>query len=276
MIITTKLGQIDYEERGQGYPVLCFHGGHSNCGDTLWHKGFDLRRFRLITPSRPGYGNTPLANFSQPERAAELVNALLDILGIKQLAIIGISAGGLTALAFAGQYPKRVEKLLLLSAVTRQWLKPQDGLYRIGKVLFSPQLEGLIWFMFRSAFWAVPRLMTSVLFNQLSSCPRADFGDQTIRELSEMTKKQRSGQGFSNDLDQQLNRDILTQIRCSTLVVHSKYDKSIPIGMANYAHEQIHGARLQLTDNKWGHLLWVGPESEEITRSIVDFITGEE
>lgn len=70
-IINTRLGDIEYSSFGKGIPILFLHGGHSNCYEKLCHKGFDLTRFQLITPSRPGYGETPLNNKKTPKKAAE-------------------------------------------------------------------------------------------------------------------------------------------------------------------------------------------------------------
>lgn len=58
----TAKGRVEYSITGTGMPVVFLHGGHSNCNETLFHKGFDTRTFSLITPSRPGYGNTPLSD----------------------------------------------------------------------------------------------------------------------------------------------------------------------------------------------------------------------
>ena len=74
------------------------HGGHSNCHETLCHKGFDLEKFQLITPSRPGYGKTPLTNNRTPKQAADLILELLKCLSVDNTIVYGISAGGLTAI----------------------------------------------------------------------------------------------------------------------------------------------------------------------------------
>ena len=50
-IVKTCLGDIEFKLIGKGTPVLFVHGGHSNCNETLCHKGFDLEKFKLITPS---------------------------------------------------------------------------------------------------------------------------------------------------------------------------------------------------------------------------------
>ena len=50
-IIDTDKGQVEYSIVGKEKPVLFLHGGHSNCKETLFHKGFDTNKFQLITPS---------------------------------------------------------------------------------------------------------------------------------------------------------------------------------------------------------------------------------
>ncbi len=118
--ISTPLGQIQYSEVGSGNPVLILHGGHSNAEEDLFQRNLYGEGFRVITPSRPGYGDTPLSDFAQPEAAAELIISLMDSLEIKEFSVLGISADGLTAIQLAAEYLERVSKLLLMSAVTRK------------------------------------------------------------------------------------------------------------------------------------------------------------
>jgi pimeloyl-ACP methyl ester carboxylesterase len=77
-VVNTKFGSIEYSSIGKGTAIVFVHGGHSNCKETLCHKGFDLERYRLITPSRPGYGNTPLGNNRTPRQAADLIIELIN------------------------------------------------------------------------------------------------------------------------------------------------------------------------------------------------------
>lgn len=129
-VINTELGEIEFHSIGKGTPILFVHGGHSNCYETLCHKGFDLEKFQLITPSRPGYGKTSLANNNTPRRAARLFVKLLDHLSIEKVIVYGISAGGPTAIALAATYPERTEKMILASAVSKKWLDRKEKVYR--------------------------------------------------------------------------------------------------------------------------------------------------
>ena len=143
-IIDTKLGAIEYCLTGQGIPVLFIHGGHSNCNDTLCHKGFDLNKYQLITPSRPGYGNTPLNNHKTPGQAADLIMELINYLALDKVVVYGFSAGGLTAIELAANYSSRVEKLILASAVSKEWLDKNGKIYRTAKRMFNPNIQGII------------------------------------------------------------------------------------------------------------------------------------
>jgi pimeloyl-ACP methyl ester carboxylesterase len=122
-IINTDKGQIEYSIVGKGKPLIFLHGGHSNCKETLFHKGFDTNKYMLITPSRPGYGKTPLDDKYTPMKTADLIVALLNYLKIDKVVLYAISAGGLTSIELAARYPERVEKLILASAVSMKMVR---------------------------------------------------------------------------------------------------------------------------------------------------------
>ena len=271
-IIQTKLGQIEYSSIGQGTPIVFFHGGHSNCQETLFYKGYDTARFQLITPSRPGYGQTPLNGHKQPKEAASLIAAMLEKLDLHQVVVVGISAGGLTAIEFAANFPAKVAKLILISAVTKKWLTPQDTVYKQASRMFSPKREKLSWRLFRTFFSLFPRQMTKVLFKQLSTQKGHKITQQEIADVKEMAFKQSSGEGFITDLDQDIAPSTISKIECPTLVMHSKNDHSVDIVMAHHAHEKIKQSILKVYDNQWGHLLWVGVDNELPIKDLNDFL----
>jgi pimeloyl-ACP methyl ester carboxylesterase len=78
-VINTKIGEIEYCSVGQGIPIVFIHGGHSNCFDTLSHKGFDLSKFQLITPSRPGYGKTPLNGHTHAQTSCRINRRITEL-----------------------------------------------------------------------------------------------------------------------------------------------------------------------------------------------------
>ncbi len=271
-IIKTELGRIEYRKVGIGQPIIFIHGGHSNCNETLFQKGYDKNQYQLITPSRPGYGKTPLDNKLQPNEAAELIKSMIEEMKIGKIIIVGISAGGLTALQLASELQGRVVKLILISAVTKKWLNSKDELYKKGKRLFAPSKEKLTWSIYRLFFRLFPGMMSKVLFNEISSKKGERITKEEIQEIKEMTFKQKSGEGFVTDLEQDINDEVLRIIDCPTLIMHSKNDKAVKLEMAKHAKENIKNSELKIYDNKWGHLLWIGEDSRIPIFDVMEFI----
>jgi len=275
-IISTPKGTIEYSDNGKGTPILFFHGGHSNCDELLFQQGYDLTQFRLIVPSRPGYGKTTLTGNESPKQAAELMLLLLDTLQLETVVVAGISAGGLTAIEFAARFPERVEKLMLISAITKRWLTPENALYKKGKKIFRPSREKFMWGMFRFMYRLFPRMMSEMLFKELSTVRPSEITERDIAGLGKMVLHQRSYNGFTNDLDQQPSGDIVHRISCPTLILHSLNDASVNLIHPMHAGEAIRNAKVITYRNAWGHLLWMGEGSEDPIRDAMTFLGAEE
>lgn len=260
-IVETEKGMIECSVSGKGETILFIHGGHSNCEETIFHKGFDLKKYQIITISRPGYGKTPLNNHNKsPKGTADLIISLLDKLKIKSTKVIGISAGGLTALELSANYPEYVNYLVLISAITKKWLSKTDKEYKIGKRIFAPKIEKFTWFFYKMAFSFFPKTMTKMIFKELSTYRPIKFQKNEIFELQKMTSKMRSFKGFNNDLDQDIEPNILSKIICKTLILHSNFDNSVSFEHPENAKHRIKQSELIKLDNRWGHLLWLGNE----------------
>ncbi|SMD45523.1 Pimeloyl-ACP methyl ester carboxylesterase [Aquiflexum balticum DSM 16537] len=271
-IINTKKGTIEFSRVGTGIPILFIHGGHSSCNEVLFHKGFDTNRFCLITPSRPGYGNTPLSQNVSPKQTAALFVAMLDELKLKSVIVIGISAGGLSAIELASNFPARVTKLILISAVTKKWMTAKDKTYIKAKKIFAPKIEKFSWALFRFFYLLFPNLMAKTMLKELSNSQSIDLAKAEVAELFEMIKLQRSKNGFVNDLDQDIDQNVINGIACPTLILHSSNDNAVNLEHAEYAHSKIKNSILEIYDNKWGHLLWLGQESYTPIKDTLKFI----
>lgn len=118
-IAPTRCGPIEYAVRGQGPAVLVVHGAGGGfdqgleLGDSLARAGF-----RVIAMSRFGYLRTPLPVDASAPAQADAHACLLDHLEIPRAAIIGVSAGGPSALQFALRFPERTVALVLLVPAT--------------------------------------------------------------------------------------------------------------------------------------------------------------
>ena len=99
-----------------GPVVLFFHG----CPDTrrMAMTGDQAAHevgVRLLAFSRPGYGSSTATDSTHRTVARDAV-ALLDLWGIDRVAVLGMSAGGPYAAAFAATYPDRTTALGLVGA----------------------------------------------------------------------------------------------------------------------------------------------------------------
>ncbi|WP_299700784.1 alpha/beta hydrolase [uncultured Pontibacter sp.] len=273
-ILTTKLGKVEYSLFGIGQPILFIHGGHSNSCEGLATKGFDLKKYQLIIPSRPGYGNTLLDDHKTPRKAADLLIALIDEISIDEIVVYGISAGGLTAIELAANYPERVKKLVLASAISKKWLNRDDKIYRKAQIIFNPKYQKWTWSMVRIFSRLLPNLIGKSFHPQFSKKPYPIIESNDVQELIHALKKYDSGEGFVNDLEQTIDESTLERIECPTLIIHSEYDNSVPFEHAINARDKIKGSVLECLTNEWGHLFWIGRDSDDSIKKTLYFIEG--
>lgn len=105
-----------YTEQGEGEPLVLIHG----FPETLqgWRKNIPelSKHFRVIALDMVGFGGSEKTDWGfDCLRLAEFVKLFLEELGVKRAHIVGTDTGALIALAFAAQYPERVNKLVIFS-----------------------------------------------------------------------------------------------------------------------------------------------------------------
>ena len=109
-------------------------------------------------------------------------------------------------------------------------------------------------------------------YSQLSKGARHELRKEDIREFLAAVHKYRSNKGFMNDIDQRIDKDVLTKIACPTLIIHSGNDNSVPLDHARLAHQMIKNSNLEILQNEWGHLFWIGNDSKESIGKTIRFI----
>jgi 2-hydroxy-6-oxonona-2,4-dienedioate hydrolase len=168
-VISTPCGSIEYAEVGIGSPVLTIHGAGGGfdqglaLGAPLAAKGY-----RVIAMSRFGYLRTPAPFHPSIALQADAHACLLDALGVKSAAVIGVSAGAPSALEFALRYPARCTALILQ---VPGWYPPNRRSFRrLGS------LEGLVFDRFLHSdflFWVLTRFMSSTSDRTVLGTPPA-------------------------------------------------------------------------------------------------------
>jgi len=113
--------QLHYADWGHDAapPLILLHGGRDHC------RSFDriaraLRpHYHVLAPDLRGHGDsewTKGGSYSLPEYVYDLTG-LVRLTGASEVAIVGHSMGGMIALAYAGTFPDKVSRLLVLDGV---------------------------------------------------------------------------------------------------------------------------------------------------------------
>ena len=269
---------IEYTIIGEGKPILILHGGHSNCHEEFGYAELIKAGYSLITPSRPGYGRTSPEWGSSLEEASKAYEILLDYLGLENINVIAISAGGPSGIHFAAKYPERVKSLVLQSAVTKEWLTPKDKEYKAAHILFRPKAEKYVWKMIGFMSNLFPKFIFKQMLSSFSHIKGNEIWSHIcksdIESFKKMNNRQRSGTGFVIDIKQtnEIKQEHLKAIQCPVLILHSKNDSAVSVEHAKHAAKHISHAKLELLDS-WGHLIWIGKGSEEMNKKLTDFLT---
>ncbi|MDZ4124406.1 MAG: alpha/beta fold hydrolase, partial [Hydrogenophaga sp.] len=123
-VMETRCGPIEVQQAGQGIPLLMIHGsGGGHDQGMAWAQPLTQHGVRVIAMSRFGYLRTPRPPDASPEAQADAHVCLLDALGIQRAAVMGVSAGGPSAMQTAIRHPDRVRALVLVVPIA--W-KPGD------------------------------------------------------------------------------------------------------------------------------------------------------
>jgi pimeloyl-ACP methyl ester carboxylesterase len=168
-IAATRCGPIEYAEEGQGPAVLVVHGAGGGFDQGLdVSDGLARAGFRVIAPSRFGYLRTALPPDASVEAQADAHACLLDALGVSRAAVMGVSAGGPSALQFALRFPQRTTALVLLVPAAyslRSDHAPPPRASRATMFLFETALRSDF------LFWAVGKVAPRVVVRAILGTP---------------------------------------------------------------------------------------------------------
>ncbi len=118
--------EVYYEVYGEGMPVVLLHGAYYTI-DMNWSQLIpDLSKTRkVIALEMQGHGHTAFSDrkLSRATLASD-VERVMDYLNVDSADLVGYSFGGSVAYQFAIQSPKRLKKLVIVSAAHKSsgWL----------------------------------------------------------------------------------------------------------------------------------------------------------
>ena len=269
---------VEYRMHGDGPgTVLVFHGGHMRAQLALGEDVFTDAGLRVLIPSRPGYGRTPLTG---PSMAAATVADFTDTiarlcrdLGVDQVAaVIGISAGGRTALTMAARHPGLVQRVILQSPVG--FLPWPDRRTRLGgRLLFHPAVEAVTWALVRTAIRFAPAPTLRLLTRDLSLLPAgqvlAQLSAADRATLTRLYASMRSGRGFVTDMLPVA--DCTAHISQPALIIATRNDRSVPFAHAQSLTAALPQAEL-VASRADSHMIWFAPDYPAIAAQIRAFL----
>jgi pimeloyl-ACP methyl ester carboxylesterase len=259
--------------KGGAPPVLLLHGGGFDCAGFSYRDAIGpLSRLRpVIAFDWPGYGGSDMPNLRcDLAYYARFLSRLMDSLGIRRAALVGLSMGGGAALSFALRSPERVEKLVLVASYGLGKDVPYG---RLGYCLVhAPFATDLVYALLRRSRRALRSGLRSIVWD-----PRA-VGDELVEEARGLLDQPASGRAFRSFRKSEVGwgglrtdlSDRLGGVAAPTLLIHGEHDRVVPVEWARRAHELLSDSELRVLRD-CGH--WPPREyPDEFNRLVADFL----
>jgi pimeloyl-ACP methyl ester carboxylesterase len=254
--------RLHYERSGSGPPLLFLNGS----GATLETTGFLLSPFAqrtdVVGHDQRGLGRTsiPSGPYSMADYAADALG-LMDHLGWKQAAVVGISFGGMVAQELAVTAPERVVRLGLACTSAGGGGGASYPLHELASL--PPQDQAAI---------RLPLLDTRFTAEWLADHP-ADRGlsEMMAARGADDAKSDEQRRGEAAQLDARSHHDVwdrLPRITCPTLVAAGRYDGIAPLANSEAIASRIPGSELRVYEG--GHAFFA--QDPAALPDLVDFL----
>ncbi|MFN3975336.1 MAG: alpha/beta fold hydrolase [Dehalococcoidia bacterium] len=249
----TVLGRgVHLVQVGQGMPVLLLHGLGASW--ITWERLIPLiaHRLRVLAPDLPGHGDSDTLRPYRLENATPWIEALLNTLEVEKVALVGNSLGGIVALCFALERPRRVSHLVLVdtAGLGREvaFALRLATLPGIGDMLEAPSQRGTRRLLQRLIF-SDPRHITPDLVNELTRVRSRSGAKETVLEAL------RYGIGLRGVKAHILMLHRLREVSCPLLVVWGGRDAIFPVRQVLQVREVAPGAQVVVfpASGHWPH-----------------------
>ena len=281
VMVSTPNGWVEVARAGSGPAVLLIHGTPGS-----WRQAVPLAEdladaFKVLLLSRPGYGRTHIRLGRTYEEQADLYATVLDSLGIDKVAIVGVSGGGPSSIAFASRHADRVSALVLACAVAPHILEVPRSMRVAARVPAVPQLVAPLVRAFGRRRLTNPDRVRAELQKSLTpdeyahADADASITADLVRHALSHLEAPPGLSGMRNDLRQfeRAKRAGVPTLAVSapTLVVHGDADPVVGLDQARFHASAIPGAEL-ITYEGAGHLFLM-TRRKEASAAIREFLS---
>ena len=267
---TTSDGvSLAYATAGQGMPLVRALGWFTHLElEWKWKQGREFwerlaRRHLLVRYDGRGMGLSE-RNVEPPELDKRVLDleTVVDAAGLERFALIGMSEGGQTAIAYTVKHPERVSHLVLYGTFA-------DNTHHTAE--FVEQWRPLMKLM--SMGWGQPSPIFRQIFTHFFLGTSADT-DQIayFNEMQRVSASPQTAVSFVRITGRVNVVEEARRIRCPTLVLHRRCDLLVPFEAGRKVASLIEGARFlpMEGDNHW--LLLRDPGVEAYADAIERFL----
>src|SRR5256886_2632124 len=236
---------IGYDDHGIGQPLLFLHAFPLN--KSMWSGEMttllqEERQVRLVALDWRGFGESDITSeISTMEQLADDVAGLMDVLGMQDAILCGLSMGGYVAFAFLRKYPQRLKGLIL--ADTRPGADSAEG---------RANRENVARLALSQGTGAIADLQLPKLISEYTRQHRPEV-EARIRQMINAATPQgiaAASRGMAQRAD---STDLLAAITCPTLVLVGEQDILTPPNVAQDYASNIPNAQFVVIPNA-GHL----------------------
>jgi 3-oxoadipate enol-lactonase len=248
---------LKYWVEGNGPAVMLIHGVGADASSwdeivPLLTGNFQVLRFDLRGHGGSGHVD---ASLTLDDFVRDVVD-VLDACRVQAAHIVGFSLGGMIAQGLALQYPERVDRLILLSAVAGRTDEERE---RVKSRLALLQSEGIA----AISGAAQDRWFTPAFIER-----HPDLVRQRMEQL-----KQNHPQSYAAAYTVFSTSDLgdrLCAIRKPTLVATGEHDVGSNTRMARFMHAQISGSRLEILRGLRHSILTEAPDL--VAKLVLEFL----
>lgn len=258
--------RVHYQEAGprDGPPMILIHGFASST--LVWSKvflEFAAKGFRVIAPDLLGYGySAKPRDFDYTIGAqARMIDRLLEKLGLQQAIFVGSSYGGAIAASIALDYPERVQRLVLVGAVTNN----EPTKYLLMRLFGSPLIGDILSPLLLGSRLLLKRRMKRVYdrHSWVLDDQRIEARHQPLRTAAAHRAIIRTVRRWDADRIQR-EAHLITQ---PTLLLWGDNDAEVPLRFGEQLRDAIKDARL-IVFRDCGHL-----PHEEVPQAFTELVS---
>jgi pimeloyl-ACP methyl ester carboxylesterase len=273
--VSTRLGEIEYLELGQGPAAVFVHGAFVSpyfWRDVVEQLSSDRR---CIAYSLPGHGRTnvnPDHDLGLPGQG-EVIAALCDALELDQIDLVGNDTGGAFAQVFAAGHPERLRTFVLTNCECKDVLPANDPLPQLaGELAAKGELAPLIVANATNPDGA----RGEVGLGRLHQWPDK-LSDETIEGYAKPHQQTvEAAHGIERLLLALDAKDLialqpaLRELRVPTLVIWGNDDPFFPLELGHWLRDTIPGCE-ELIQIEGGKLFWPSERPDEFVEPVRQF-----